>query len=46
MAIHNINLPEQYTAKIKEEKKKTGKGVSELVRCALDLYFKEATKCQ
>lgn len=34
----NISLPRQYRAILDAEKAETGKTVSEIVRCALDLY--------
>ena len=36
-----ISLPNNYTEKLKTEKKATGQTMSEIVRRALDLYFKE-----
>ena len=38
----NISLPSQYVEKLLAEKKKTGKAIAEIIRTALDLYFKEA----
>lgn len=36
-----ISLPNNYTDKLKAEKKSTGQTMSEIIRRALDLYFKE-----
>lgn len=36
-----ISLPNNYTEKLKKEKKETGQTMSEIIRRALDLYFKE-----
>lgn len=36
-----ISLPLPYTEKLKKEKKSTGQTMSEIIRRALDLYFKE-----
>jgi hypothetical protein len=36
-----ISLPPIYTKKLKTEKKATGQNMSEIIRRALDLYFKE-----
>lgn len=36
-----ISLPNNYTAKLKAEKNSTGQTMSEIIRRALDLYFKE-----
>jgi predicted DNA-binding protein len=36
-----ISLPKNYTDKLKKEKTETGKTMSEIVRRALDLYFRD-----
>jgi len=36
-----ISLPKNYTDKLKKEKKETGQTMSEIIRRAIDLYFKE-----
>ena len=38
------SLPKQYVEKLKEEKQSTGQTISEIIRRALDLYFKEQGK--
>ena len=38
---HNVSLPKPYADKLKAERLKTGLTSSELIRRALDLYFKE-----
>jgi predicted CopG family antitoxin len=35
-----ISLPVGYTEKLKKEKMSTGQSMSEIIRRALDLYFK------
>jgi hypothetical protein len=37
----NISLPPQYIEKLRAEKKLTGKGYAEIIRAALDLYFRQ-----
>jgi predicted DNA-binding protein len=34
-----VSLPDNYTKKLKAEKKATGQTISEIVRRALDFYF-------
>lgn len=36
-----ISLPNNYTEKLKKEKKATGQTMSEIIRRALDLYFEK-----
>ena len=36
-----ISLPNNYTEKLKKEKHDTGQTMSEIIRRAIDLYFKE-----
>jgi hypothetical protein len=38
---HNVSLPKPYADKLKAERMKTGLTSSEIIRRALDLYFKE-----
>lgn len=39
-----ISLPKNYTEKLKKEKAATGQTMSEIIRRALDLYFKEGAR--
>lgn len=39
-----ISLPDKYQKKLKEEKLATGRTMSEIIRRALDLYFKTNKK--
>ena len=39
-----LSMPTQYTERLKQESKETGLNYSEIVRRALDLYFRENSK--
>ena len=40
-----LSMPPQFISKLKQESVTTGLSYSEIVRRALDQYFKEAAKC-